>query len=336
MPQPQVSVIIPVYNEEKYIIRCVDSIYEQTYSNIELVLIDGGSTDSSPILCDEIAVKWNRTGDERTIKVLHVENKGVSYSRNCGIEAASGEYILFVDGDDWLEKFTIQLLYEGLLSSKADMASCRFASKMVDESGCDTKVVSAENATIIEEKVKSSLNKTTDEFLKNNIMNGDVHCWGRLYKTEYIKQLSYREDLSIGEDMIFLIEYLQRTNKVTELDYAGYNYLRNPLGAMGRPFSPKAMDQIRCWEEVEKLLGTSDRLKCNMLISIMLTASRIALLDKKEWHKNKEYIEVLSSQLKKNNTPGARAMLDAGYKIKTLLFGISPYLYLKLYHNHKA
>ena len=103
----RVSVIVPVYNAKDYIIRCIDSILEQTFKDIELILIDDGSTDGSELICD-------RYKSNNTVKVIHQENRGVSSARNRGLEVATGTYVAFVDSDDYLEKNMLQQMLGGL------------------------------------------------------------------------------------------------------------------------------------------------------------------------------------------------------------------------------
>ena len=102
----KISVIVPVYNVENYLRRCVDSIINQTYKNLEIILVDDGSPDNCPVICDEYAQKDSR------IKVIHKENGGLSSARNCGMDMATGEYIGFVDGDDWIESDMYKFLIE--------------------------------------------------------------------------------------------------------------------------------------------------------------------------------------------------------------------------------
>lgn len=115
---PKVSIIVPVYKVEKYLNRCVDSILAQTFTDFECILVDDGSPDGCPAICDEYAKKDNR------IKVIHQENKGVSAARNAGLDAALGEWIGFVDSDDWIEKDMYQILYEDAVESKSDVVVC--------------------------------------------------------------------------------------------------------------------------------------------------------------------------------------------------------------------
>lgn len=119
-----VSVIVPVYNVEKYLDKCVSSILNQTYRGIEIILIDDGSTDGCGRMCDEYQ-------DER-IRVIHQINKGLSEARNCGIDIATGEYILFVDGDDWIEPSTVECLLQACVENEADVSCCGHYKEFVD------------------------------------------------------------------------------------------------------------------------------------------------------------------------------------------------------------
>ena len=115
-----VSVIIPVYNVEKYMRRCIDSIINQTYTNLEIILVDDGASDRSGKICDEYAQMDHR------IKVLHKENGGLASARNAGIQIATGEYISYVDSDDWVETEFIEVLLKGCQDNNAKMSICRY------------------------------------------------------------------------------------------------------------------------------------------------------------------------------------------------------------------
>ena len=116
----RVSIIIPVYNAGAYLERSLKSICEQSFSNLEIILVDDGSTDDSPGLCDEWALKDYR------IRVYHQKNGGVSVARNMGLTLASGEYVMFVDADDWIAPDTVQTLYELLQEHQADVSTCQY------------------------------------------------------------------------------------------------------------------------------------------------------------------------------------------------------------------
>ncbi len=113
--KPLISIIIPVYNVEQYLHRCVDSVLNQTYKNLEIILVNDGSPDNCPFICDEYAKK-----DKRII-VVHKENGGLSSARNAGLEIVQGEYISFIDSDDWIHENYIEILYKNLHEKKADI-----------------------------------------------------------------------------------------------------------------------------------------------------------------------------------------------------------------------
>ena len=115
-----ISIIIPVYNIEKYLSKCLESIAIQSYQNLEILLIDDGSSDRSPEICDAYKKK------DKRFCVIHKENGGLSSARNAGIEIASGKYLLFVDGDDYIDKDMVKILYKRIKQDKSDMAFCNY------------------------------------------------------------------------------------------------------------------------------------------------------------------------------------------------------------------
>ena len=117
MKEPLISIIVPVYNVQKYIGKCIDSILSQTYLNIELILVDDGSSDASGRICDEYGKRDGR------IRVIHQENEGVSSARNHGMEEAQGEYLCFVDADDWIPKYSVKQLATRIIASGSDLAT---------------------------------------------------------------------------------------------------------------------------------------------------------------------------------------------------------------------
>lgn len=117
---PLISVVVPVYNVEQYLEQCVESIRQQTYRNLEIILVDDGSPDNCPKICDILAQK------DKRIKVIHKENTGTADARNIGVEQANGDYIIFVDGDDWIHKDLISIFYRTLIESSATAVSCEY------------------------------------------------------------------------------------------------------------------------------------------------------------------------------------------------------------------
>lgn len=338
---PLISIVVPVYNEEKYIDRCLQSLEAQTWRQLQVILVDGGSTDGSPGKCDEWARRWNsgRSTHIGIVEVIHTANEGVSASRNKGINHASGEYITFVDGDDWLEPDAIRQMYLAFeKDSEVELSGCNFVIKG-DANASETQAPRLNHITTV----------TASYFLENNILNGDTHCWGRLFKTSIIGNLRFRQDMTIGEDMLFLMEYLMRCKgQVSNVDEPYYDYYQNPVGAMNRPFTEKTMDQVKCWIVAEELLQKwtpdferiMDDVRANTLISIMLTAGRLAKIERqvRKDAEHKQYAKVLRQYIKQYKTSGAVKKvrkIPGGYPIKLRLYQICPSLYLSLYYSQK-
>ena len=185
-----ITVIVPVYNIKKYLQRCVDSILAQSYQTFELILIDDGSTDGSSQICDEyVAV------DPR-VKVIHKKNAGVSAARNDGIGLASGTYLAFIDGDDWIEADYLKKLVQAIAENKADEAAASF--KYVYETGKEKSLYicdSTETMSNIE-----ALNQAMDP-----IRPWVGFAWGKVFKSSVIKNnyIKYDTGISLCEDSLF-------------------------------------------------------------------------------------------------------------------------------------
>jgi glycosyltransferase involved in cell wall biosynthesis len=153
-PLPLISIIVPIYNIAEYASECIQSLINQTYKNIEIILVDDGSTDHSPAICDEFAEQ-----DER-IKVIHKRNGGLSDARNAGLDVATGEYIGFVDGDDWVDEDMYETLYHLIYEHQADISICTHYTELpnrtkVKYKSKKTKIFSSQKAiaTLIEDKI---------------------------------------------------------------------------------------------------------------------------------------------------------------------------------------
>ncbi|MBQ8684595.1 MAG: glycosyltransferase [Clostridia bacterium] len=206
-----VSIIIPVYNVEKYLPICIESVVNQTYRALELLLIDDGSTDNSGKICDEYAGKDSR------IKVLHKENGGVSLARNIGLDKASGEYIAFIDSDDIIEADMIErLIYE--MDDDTDIVECEFYEFYeYDKKGRINKYTNAYYGEICDKT--QALIGFFDGTIKWSI-------WNKLYKAKLLKNIRFDTNLRVGEDALFVINCCDKANKIKEIPYCGYGYLQ--------------------------------------------------------------------------------------------------------------
>ena len=210
-PNGIVSVIIPIYQAEKYIKRCVYSVINQTYKDIEILLIDDGSTDNSLIICNELALKDSR------IRVFQQENCGVATARNRGIDCAIGEYIFFLDSDDWIEEETLCELKNSMEKSSADICVCGF--RYVNQGGYE-KRISPQGA---ENEINTFMNENFWELYWNAIL---FNIGTKLYKRRIIEEANIRfhTDMVVYEDIQFCMEYLERAKRVQVIWQDFYNY----------------------------------------------------------------------------------------------------------------
>lgn len=202
----KVSVIIPVYNIEAVINRCIESILNQTIKDFELILIDDGSTDESGKICDNYQKKDSR------IKVLHQENGGISNARNSGLKLASGKYIVFIDGDDYIEKEYL----ERICDSECDLIIT--GRTVRDANG---KVLEY-NKSLGDKDVNSN---TIEELFNENILNC---CYAKRFTRDIIEKnnIKFDEDLRIIEDTVFVIAYILHCKNVKMIDNCDYQYVR--------------------------------------------------------------------------------------------------------------
>lgn len=231
------SVIIPVYNVEEYLPKCVESVLGQVArAPFEILLVDDGSTDGSGALCDELA-----HGDDR-IQVIHQPNKGASTARNTGLRAAKGEYILFLDSDDWWEP-TLLATLDKLILEKADMAV--FGYRMVYENGLG---VLQKPAAIPEGE-----NGTT--YLQRLFQCESMPLpfpWAYAYSRQFLleNEVFYREEMQVSEDFEFNMRVIPLAKNITGTDKALYNYLQRGNSLTASVSGKKLMDNLQCKVDV--------------------------------------------------------------------------------------
>lgn len=209
-----ISVIVPVYNVEHYLHQCIDSIIHQTFRDLEIILVNDGSTDGSAQICDEFAEKDHR------IEVIHQQNAGVSSARNAGLEIAHGKYVGFVDADDTIEKDFFDTLF---LAAEINQCDLVFSKLAADEN-------------YLVNNTKYTRNEIADKilpvYLGKDIFNS---IWNKLYLNELVKRhnVIFPLDKKLGEDAAFNLEFLEFCDALYYLDYVGYHY-REVLGSATR------------------------------------------------------------------------------------------------------
>lgn len=230
--KPLVSVIVPIYNVEKYLSKCIESIINQTLSNIEIILINDGSTDSSGVIADNYAKNDSR------IKVIHKKNGGQGSARNIGIELASGEYIGFVDSDDWIDLDMYEKLYNAAMNSRASIAICN--RKVLDENNNIKTVVNIKKKII--ENVKNNIAGYIIEYL---LYKHTVVIYNKIYRSEIIKEnkISFKEVKEVGsEDALFNYEVLFYVDKIVAINTTYHNQLARE-GSTAREYKIGAMNR---------------------------------------------------------------------------------------------
>ena len=201
-----ITIIIPMYNAKLYIKKCVESIIQQTYSNIEIIIVDDGSTDGSETLCDELVQKDSR------IHVIHKPNGGVSSARNRGLEVAKGENVMFVDADDYLKPDLCDKLLAKI--EEADLIIGGY--EQVTKAG---SIMCCIQDSVID--LRENLDEYFEEVFEKNAFNSP---FAKLYKKEILRKQKFQEDIALGEDFLFNLEYMRKCYKVAVVNTAGYIY----------------------------------------------------------------------------------------------------------------
>lgn len=222
-----ISVIIPIYKVEKELNRCIDSIINQSYNDLEIILVNDGSPDNCPIICDNWAKK-----DQR-IKVIHKDNGGLSDARNAGYKIASGEYISFVDSDDWIHKDFYKIMLETLLKNKSDIVECG-VTKTSDFKVDDLSI----NAI-------NSHDYNTENALKELINDGvfHQHVWNKLYKKEVIGDVLFEKG-KLNEDEFWTYQVFGKAHLISKIDNPLYYYYQRDMSIMGQNYSLRRLDAV--------------------------------------------------------------------------------------------
>lgn len=246
MEAGKVSIVVPVFNVEKYLEHCINSILQQDYKNLELILVDDGSSDNSGVICDYYEDKDNR------IKVLHTTNRGVSNARNSGINLISGEYVLFADSDDWLEKDMISHLVSAFEKNDCDLAMCDVYYVTVDENG---KMEKADQKKWGE---FSSETNIEDEGIYRAFFINSGTLWNKLIKTEIIEDIKFDIGQRYGEDLAYLLKLIPNIKRVTVIPYCGYNYFINRRGnVVSADVDERSLEFIRLGVQIYKEISAS-------------------------------------------------------------------------------
>lgn len=230
-----ISIIVPVYNVSMYLEKCLDSLINQTYQNIEIITVDDGSTDNSGKICDEYANKYLHK-----VLAIHKSNQGVSSARNIGLESAKGEFIAFVDGDDWVEPEMFENLLKNLVQNHADISICSM------KKDYDDKLDDIYKTTDI---VKCNCKQLYREIIDNPNVYGYV-C-NKLFKKNLLENIRFDTTLTMCEDMDFTLRYIEKcTYGVCSISQLYHYRLRKGSETADLLFTTRKMSVIKAYEKI--------------------------------------------------------------------------------------
>ena len=225
------SVIVPVYRVESYLDRCVQSIVDQTYTNLEIILVDDGSPDNCPAMCDAWAERDSR------IRVIHKENGGLSDARNVGMALATGEFIAFIDSDDWIAPEMLEKLVYALQRDDSDIAACTV--QMVWEDDRPSELLTVQRSCVLER------DEAQRALLRESLLKQPV--WYKLYRRDRVKDIPF-EVGRYHEDVFWSYQAVGRAWRVSLIEDIGYYYFQRGGSIMGEGYSLRRLDAIEAYE----------------------------------------------------------------------------------------
>ena len=270
----KISIIIPVFNTEKYLRYCLDSIKRQTLQDIEVIVIDDGSSDSSATICDEYS-------QDKKFKIFHNQNQGVSETRNYGIAQATGEYCMFVDSDDWLDETMCETMWNVAHIHDSDMVICG----NYNESTTGTKErhlyegdILFTDSIYVNDIAIRTLGLVGKEMANPSKLDKLTPVWARIYRTSIIKDNNIRFiDLSKlpSECLQFNFEFSIKAKSAFYLDKVLYHYRRNTLQSVTKPYRKGLMSKWLWWIEYQKIYWII--IQCQMLITRHIIAGFVVV-----------------------------------------------------------
>lgn len=303
-----ISVVVPVYNVEKYLSRCVENICSQTYDHLEIILVDDGATDHSGDMCDAFAAA------DKRITVIHKKNGGLSDARNAGMAVANGEYICFFDSDDWVEKDVLEKAYKALTESVADIAIWGFSKDFVDAQESVLRSETLNKPTC----VCSKANREHFLFADDSGLAMVGYAWNKLYRRSVLveNRLEFEKGVSLVEDMLFNAQALSIAKTIVFVDTIGTHYMQRERETLGAKFYPNFYElKLRACraretllkaygateEEVYKIMERSYFAAIKSSCRMACKTSDLTKKEKKEYIKNMCEISEVRKFIKKYN-----------------------------------
>lgn len=321
MTNSKISIIVPIYNMEKYLERCVDSILAQTYENLEIILVNDGSSDSSPEICDRYAEKDSR------IKVVHKTNGGLSSARNAGLDIATGDYIGFVDSDDYISSDMYRRLAERLDNSDCEIANVVYV--RADEEGNTTP-----------SKVPHNTDKEiiAAQFVRELMLHtGDVSVCTKLFRVKLFEDVRFPEG-KLNEDLLFMLDVFTKVNKVAFAAHIGYYYFTRS-GSTSSGYGKAVIDMVGNSLKAKETVNNAfpNLRKESERFAIFQHMAYLLIVPAHDAVKNNEVYTSAVKYLRKNAVRGLfNKYLSLKNKIAIMLLAVMPKITAKQYQKKRA
>ena len=309
--KPLISIIVPVYNAEKYLKATVDSLLCQSYEYIEIILVDDGSSDSSPAICDEYAQMDSR------VRVIHKPNGGVSSARNAALDIANGVYVGFCDSDDTVEPNTYELMLDNLMREGADVSVCGFnfvyPDRKEQSEGGESVVLDGKNAL--------------SSMLVGKHFEG--HLWDKLFSRTLIGDIRMAEDIQVYEDMLFVFSVMMNAERVVYDPTPCYNYYMREDSACHTPMNKKQASAHRACERMMEMAKACGRTELFPCIDAVTVVCNVRYVSRMSYNKEgrKEFAKFAKKNIRKHLNRRSLSLLPGMMKIRALLASFSLHLY---------
>lgn len=311
-----VSIVVPIYKVEDYLNKSIDSIINQSYKNLEIILVDDGSPDNCGRICDEYAKKNNK------IKVIHKENGGLSDARNYGLKAATGDYICFIDSDDYIDKYYIEKLLHSIIETDSDISVCDFW--YIDE-----------NEKKWSRKEKENRVYTSSEAIKDIFtleQNTEVMVWNKLYK----RSLFVDNDIifpvgKIHEDNFITYKLYDKANKISLINDRLYYYLQRNSSIMGTTFNKKRFDILLAIEEIKEYFKDRSEFELEIQLNELLIYLTLINTMIKSNYNEKEKLEIINTIKQNKKIFLKNKIIPLQKKLMMILLTTNVNLYSKLF-----
>ena len=312
---PIISIIVPIYNVGKYLPKCIESILNQTFKNFELILVNDGSTDNSGVVCDDYAKKDTR------IKIIHKSNGGVSSARNAGLYVAKGEYIGFVDPDDYIDKNMYEKLYRLCIDNNSDIAICRFNREI------NGKIQNKEST---EEIIELNNMEAMNELFKGNLYRFSL-C-NKLFSKKCFNDVLFPEG-RMHEDLSTTYKLFANSKKAVYIDYYGYIYVKRENSILTSTYNEKRLQAFIAWDEIIEFIDKNYYEIIEQVIAtftywcvdnILYILNQVNNSKKKNNYLNiiQKYTTKYYIYIKRNN------ILSRSYKLRIRIFNINYKLFI--------